>query len=702
MPLPITCPACGHQQPVGSTYCARCGSPLPGLGTGQLPSHFSLQQGRYLIVRAVGQGGMAAVYQAADQRLGGKAVAIKEMSDAAITGPLAKRQAIDAFRQEAQMLASLDHPNLPRVTDFFSENGKHYIVMEFVEGETLKTVLRRQRADESQVRAWAAQLGGVLSYLHRQSPPVIFRDLKPANIMLTPQGQLKLIDFGIARFFKTGQAGDTVAMGTPGYAAPEQYGQGQTDARSDVYSLGVVLHQALTLYDPTHTPFVLPPVRQLNPQVSSHMQQTILKAIQVDPRQRFQSMDELCRALASTATTAPVPGKRRPRWALVAAGLALLVLLCGGAYGALTRLPRTDTPRATPEPGGVVVVSHTVTSTVVIATPTVVVAEGAPTARVVEIDTPSATPSPTEPLTATLLPTATELPSATPTSAPTDTPTPSPTPPLPGLGQGRIAFVSERDGNPEVYSMAGDGSSQTRLTRSGADDWSPAWSPDGRRIAFTSSRDATVAGMHNIYLMNADGSGVTRLTFNLAWDEFPAWSPDGRSITFVTTADGNSEIFAVDVNGSNYRRLTSNGADDRAPHWSPDGRRIVFSSRRTGSWQLFHMDADGNNQSQLTFSGANDQEPAWSPDGRRIAFFSDRAGNAEIYVMNADGSSQTRLTFDPARDEHPAWSPDGSAISFWSSRGGASNEVYVMGADGSKPTQLTDSLAADGAPDWTR
>ena len=149
---------------------------MPGLGTGQLPANFSLQQGRYLILHAVGQGGMAAVYRAADQRLGGKTVAIKEMSDAAVTGQQAKQQAIDAFRQEAQMLARLDHPNLPKVTDFFSENGKHYIVMEFVEGETLETVLRRQRADEARVRSWAAQLCDVLSYLHRQYPPVVFTD----------------------------------------------------------------------------------------------------------------------------------------------------------------------------------------------------------------------------------------------------------------------------------------------------------------------------------------------------------------------------------------------------------------------------------------------------------------------------------------------------------------------------------------------
>ena len=733
---------------------------MPDLSTGRLPPNFTLQQGRYLILRAVGQGGMAAVYRAADQRLGGKTVAIKEMSDAAITGQHAKQQAIDAFRQEAQMLARLDHPNLPKVTDFFSENGKHYIVMEFVEGETLETALRHQQVDEAQVRTWTAQLCDVLSYLHRQYPPVVFRDLKPANIMLTPAGQIKLIDFGIARFFKAGQAGDTVAMGTPGYAAPEQHGIDQTDARSDVYSLGVVLHQLLTSYDPTRTPFVLPPVRQLNPQVSPQMQQVILKATQIDKLQRFQSVEDLCRALGSTAVMAPVSGRARPLWPIVVAGIAILILLCGSAYLFFNRYQAMTVPGASPTAAVAIAIGSTATQPLTptpsstekpaqpptpSSTDTPLPTTDLPPALVPTVDLVALPPLPTIDLPVPLVPavampdlpsfptiampdiplfptiampdlplfptidlpvllapTSTELASATLILAPTGTPTASPTPPLPGLGQGKIAFVSERDGNPEVYSMAGDGSGQTRLTRSGADDWSPSWSPDGGRLAFTSSRNATVSGMHNIYVMNADGRGVTRLTFNQAWDEFPAWSANGRSLAFVTTADGNSEIFAVDADGSNYRRLTFNGADDRAPNWSPDGRKIVFSSRRAGSWQIHVMDADGNNQVQLTFGGANDQEPVWSPDGRRIAFFSDRDGNAEIYVMDASGGSQTRLTFDPGRDEHPAWSPDGSAIAFWSNRGGRNNDVYVMWADGSQPTRFTDNPAPDGAPDWTR
>jgi serine/threonine-protein kinase len=242
---------------------------------------------------------MGAVYLVRDNRIPGKRWAMKEMSDAAIADLLERQQAIDAFRQEAQLLATLDHVNLPRVTDFLSEAGCHYLVMDFVEGETLENLLSRQTTpfSEAQVLDWAGQLCDVLSYLHARQPPVIFRDLKPGNIMLTPDGHLKLIDFGIARFFKPGQATDTIRFGTPGYAPPEQYGKGQTDHRSDVYALGVTMHQLLTLHDPAATPFVLPPVRKVNSRVTPRTEAAIQQATQLETAQRFQAAADMKRAL---------------------------------------------------------------------------------------------------------------------------------------------------------------------------------------------------------------------------------------------------------------------------------------------------------------------------------------------------------------------------------------------------------------------
>ncbi len=169
---------------------------------------------------------MGAVYLVEDQRLNGKEWAMKQMSDAGITNPPDRQRAIEAFQKEAELLARLEHANLPTVIDFLSQGNNHYLVMDYIEGDTLEVLLTRQRKpfSEAEVLGWARQLCNVLSYLHSQTPPVIFRDLKPSNIMLMPTGQIRLIDFGIARLFRSSKSGDTAKLGTPGYAAPEQFG----------------------------------------------------------------------------------------------------------------------------------------------------------------------------------------------------------------------------------------------------------------------------------------------------------------------------------------------------------------------------------------------------------------------------------------------------------------------------------------------
>jgi len=173
--------------------------------------------------------------------------------------------------------------------------------MEYVDGNTLETLLTGQGHPftEAKVRLWLDQLCSALTYLHSRHAPVIFRDLRPANIMLDRSGQIKLIDFGIARSFKPGKAKDTAQLGTLGYAPPEQYGQGQTDARSDIYALGATLHRLLTGHDPTTTPFNLPPIRMLNPGISQTMETVVNRALQLDPRNRWQSVDEIRAALWS-------------------------------------------------------------------------------------------------------------------------------------------------------------------------------------------------------------------------------------------------------------------------------------------------------------------------------------------------------------------------------------------------------------------
>src|SRR5438093_5409915 len=204
------------------------------------------------------------------------------------------------FLQEAELLKSLSNPNLPVVADFFEYQGKPILVMEFVPGQPLEQRLHEANAPllEQQVLSYGIQVARVLHYLHTRQPPIIYRDLKPSNIMLTPEGVLKLIDFGVARTYKARKSKDTVAMGSAGYAPPEQYGKGQTDARSDVYALGATLLHLLTNMPPIplQTPSAAS-IRKLNPSVDSQTERVIMKAMALDPGLRYRNAAEFEQAL---------------------------------------------------------------------------------------------------------------------------------------------------------------------------------------------------------------------------------------------------------------------------------------------------------------------------------------------------------------------------------------------------------------------
>jgi serine/threonine-protein kinase len=272
----------------------------PGrFGTGELLPLARLAEDRYIILEKIAQGGMGAIYRAQDQRLQDKIVAVKEMSESAVA-PTERERILECFKREAELLARLEHPNLVRVSDLFQEGERHYMVMEYVQGRTLEKMLEKQSKpfSEEQVLEWADQLCDVLSYLHNQKPQIVYRDIKPANVMIVDDTDIvKLIDFGIARFFKPGKRRDTIELGTDGYAPPEQYGKSQTDERADVYALGAMLHQLLTLRDPVTVPFQFPSVRSLNSRVSPSVDAAVQKAVQSNKGKRFQSIDDMQRSL---------------------------------------------------------------------------------------------------------------------------------------------------------------------------------------------------------------------------------------------------------------------------------------------------------------------------------------------------------------------------------------------------------------------
>jgi Tol biopolymer transport system component len=256
----------------------------------------------------------------------------------------------------------------------------------------------------------------------------------------------------------------------------------------------------------------------------------------------------------------------------------------------------------------------------------------------------------------------------------------------------KIAFVSDRDGNPEIYAMNPDGSNQTRLTDNQDRDTRPSWSPDGNKIIFSTNRDGNL----EIYTMNADGSNQTRLTDNSADDLCPSWSPDGKKIAFESTRTGNRDIFVMNTDGSMQIRLTENEIYGRDPSWSPDGLKITFSSGTGRDEDVYSMNPDGSGQTRLTDNPAIDSISRWSPDGTRIVFQSRRDGNSELYVMNPDGTGQTRLTDNPSYDGYGAWSPDGQKIVFFTDRD-FNEEIYIMDADGSNLVRLTNNAPKNAA-----
>lgn len=255
----------------------------------------SVVDGKYKILNKIGQGGMSVVYLAMNERAN-KPWAIKEIRKDGVSNYEVVKQNLIA---ETDILKRLSHPNLPSIIDVIDQEDTFLIVMDYIEGKPLSEALKREGAQpQEKVIEWAKQICDVLGYLHSRKPPIIYRDMKPSNVMLRPDGNIEIIDFGTAREYKSSSIEDTTCLGTQGYAAPEQYGgHGQTDGRTDIYCLGATLYHLVTGHNPSLPPYEMRPIRQWNPNLSSGLEEIILKCTQRNPNDRYQSCAELMYAL---------------------------------------------------------------------------------------------------------------------------------------------------------------------------------------------------------------------------------------------------------------------------------------------------------------------------------------------------------------------------------------------------------------------
>jgi Tol biopolymer transport system component len=677
---------------------------------------------RFQILGLAGIGGMGVVYRAEDARLG-RTVALKFLPPTLTPNPRAKMR----FLNEARAASALDHPNICTIYEIGeTAEGQLYLAMAYYEGETLKQRLERGSLPAAEALHIALQVTGGLAKAHRHG--IVHRDIKPANLMLNSDGIVKILDFGIARLPDQTLPGPP--LGTPGYMSPEQARTGEVDARSDVWSLGVVLREMLTGWRPGRSGHADAPPGEKEPpgpllpqEAPPGMESLLSRMLAEDPADRYPDaaallpdLSALERAAAGTeGAPGPDPARRRPPvWAIV-----LTVVAAALAVAAWLLLSAR-------RPGGTA-------------------------------------PDPSQ-ATVTRL---TDLPGKEW---------------FPSLSSDGHFFVYARkigDRSRLFLQQVGGGTALDLLPDSQAGDSQPAVSPDGHQIAFRSEREGG-----GIFVMGLMGESVRRVTdsgFN------PAWSPDGAEILYATEGIDNprtrrypSEIYRVNLATEN-RRLVLKG-DAVQPSWSPHGFRIAYWGRSSsGQRVVWTVPAGGGEAVQATEGTSIDWNPVWSPDGRSLYFVSDRSGitnlwrlpidersgrvrgkpepvttsgqaamllslardgrhiayasdetrtvlekvafapasgatagpaatitetpnmiatldasrdgrwlvyqtslpQEDLFVIHPDGSGLRRLTQDDFKDRQPRWSPDGTRIAFYSNRGGK-YEIWTLRADGSQ------------------
>ncbi|MBI9043933.1 MAG: serine/threonine-protein kinase [Anaerolineaceae bacterium] len=651
---------------------------------------------RYRIEKVIAKGGMGAIYQAFDQSLG-VLVAVKE--NLFVTNESSRQ-----FHREATILAGLRHPNLPRVIDHFVISGQgQYLAMDFIEGEDLKEILSSDKTiSEDETVLIGAAICDALNYLHNRQPPVVHRDIKPGNIKITPNKQFFLVDFGLAKQSKPGIMTTTGAQAlTPGFAPPEQYGQG-TDTQSDIYSLGATLYNCLTGKVPEDglaralKTEKLTPIRNLNPEISKKLAAPIEKALSVSKSQRYVSAREFKQDLLNASSMA------RDKNNMVQQTLAdtMPKIDVNGPLSAATRkmqaseriqlekMASTAPPKRSRLPlllgigGGVLVAACLVIAGYLAFTGQI---PGVNLNQNKESSTlPQDTSTPVEvvELTSTIEPASeiptkeTQAPSLEPQVQVTNTleftSTPESTPK--GGGSGKIAFVSDRSGTLQIYSINIDGSDLFQITNEVDGACQPNWSPDGLALVYTSpcplsniAKPGPVSELFNnasIFMVSHDGNNRDIVAPYPGGGDFdPSWSPDGKQIAFSSYRSNRSttdlDLFLYTIEDGSVKALTADLSKDRRPIWSPDGKYLAFERRRNEDL-IWVMDmASGES---TPFSDQNSSFayiPAWSVDD--IIVFSQGQSNHKINAKKFGVSNAPEVNISNG----PAWYVDFSNDNRW-------------------------------------
>ena len=658
----------------------------------------SVLQDRYRVIRVLGQGGMGAVYHAWDMRLS-IPVALKEMIPQSDIKPETLKELRTQFQQEATVLARLNHPHLVGVTDFFEEGRNIYLVMQFVEGESLSERIKRYGAlPEDQVVAWGGQLLEALSYCHSQG--IIHRDVKPQNIIIRPDGQAVLVDFGLVKLWDPNDPKTRTAVrgiGTPQYAPPEQYEleAGHTEPRSDLYSLGATMYHALTgQTPPTATlrisaPEEFTPIRAVANRVSQRTANAIERAMELPRAKRWSTAAEMARGLGLRikdwgrpatssgmgqqgrggtvrmgmgATERMSPRRRFPIWAWGIVGMLALLLIGGGAAvltGALNVMGLRATPIAVVSPTSEPTLAPTGTSTPTLtATATsTLTPTAAPTSTPTRTATPTRTPRPTRtptktptvtptPLpTATAGPTNTPRPTAIPTTPPptteaaqpTTVPTDTPAPP-PAGDFGRIIFTLQA-GN--AYYLYSTDPAWNQMQEIGLTDW-------GHSTCAGTGTASTLTGT-TINLYGFNKCGLTERTDVCT-------SPNG-AYKVITNFVGDwqySLSVQIVADSSDMWYYQGKLNTDFGIRWAWNSQRFIFGV--DGVINVIRPGAGG--YAQVISFYDDSWPPQFSPDGAQLYYLKPvgSEGASDVFIVNVDGTGERNLTNAPIAHKFcPRW-----------------------------------------------